>query len=71
MSLPKSAGEQREHRATQVGKPRLDLGIGEAGVDLLVELVDNLGGRALGRADAEPVARLVARHELAHGRDVR
>ena len=71
MSLPKSAGDTGKRRAAQVGKPRLDLGIGEARIDLFVELVDDLGGRVLGRADAEPSARLVARHEFAHGRDVR
>ena len=54
MSLPKSAGEQGKHRAAEFGKPRLDLGIGEGRVDLLVELVDDFGGRVLGRADAEP-----------------
>ena len=54
MSLPKSAGEPGKHRAAQVGEPRLDLGIGEGRVDLLVELVDDLGGRVPGRADAEP-----------------
>ena len=71
MSLPKSAGEPASAVAAQVGKPRLDLGIGESRVDLLVELVDDLGGRVPRRANAEPRARLVARHELAHGRDVR
>ena len=70
MNLPKSAGETDEHRAAQVGKPRLHFGIGEASVDLLVELVDDLGRRVLRCADAEPGARLVARHELAHGREV-
>ena len=32
--LAKVSGRGREHVATQVGKPRLDLGIGEASVDL-------------------------------------
>lgn len=41
--LRKVGGRAAKHRAVQVGKPRLDLGIGEAGIDLLVELVDNLG----------------------------
>ena len=44
--------------ATEIGKPRLDLGIGKAGVDLLVEFLDDLCRRGLGRADAEPGARL-------------
>ena len=52
MSLAKVGGREREHVATQVGKPRLDLGIGKARVDLLVELVDDLGERLLRRANA-------------------
>ena len=68
MSLPKSAGEPASTAAAQVGKPRLHLGIGEAGIDLLVEPVDDFGGRVLGCADAGPAARLVARHKFAHGR---
>ena len=43
--LAEVGGRAREHRTTRVGKPRLHLGIGEAGIDLLVELVDDLGGR--------------------------
>src|SRR5256885_12609545 len=39
--------------------------------DLLVELVDDLGRRAPGRADAEPGARLVAGHPVAQDRHVR
>ena len=61
----------RKCRAALVGKPRLELGIGERGVDLLVEPVDDLGGRVLRRTDATPEARLVVRHEIAHGREVR
>jgi hypothetical protein len=45
--LAKVGGREREHVATQVGKPRLDLRIGEASVDLSVELVDDLGRRGL------------------------
>src|SRR5262245_7726157 len=56
--------------ATFVVEPRLYFTIGESGVDFPVELVDNLGGRIAGRADAEPATRLVAWHEVAHGRDV-
>ncbi len=43
--LCKVDGRQHEHSATEVGKPRLHLGIGEASVDLLVELVDDLRRR--------------------------
>src|SRR6266700_2999289 len=57
--------------AAQIAEPSLYLGVGEAGIGLLVELLDNLGGRVLGRAEAIHEARLVARDELAHGRNVR
>src|SRR5262245_24579798 len=64
-------GRRHRHRhAPKVGEPRLDRGIGEAGVNCLVELVDDLGGCVLGNADAIPETRLVARQELTHGRDV-
>ena len=46
--LAEVGGRKREHVATQFGKPRLHLGIGEAGVDFPVELFDDLGGRVLG-----------------------
>jgi hypothetical protein len=49
----------------------VELAVGEASVDLHVELVDDLGRRGLRCADAVPGARLVTRHELSHGRDVR
>src|SRR5580700_3279155 len=54
-----------------VGEAHLDLGIGEARVDLLVELLDDFHRRVLGGADAVPRARLIARNELANGWDVR
>jgi len=53
-----------KHRGAEVGKPRLQLCIGEARIDLLVEPVDDLDGRFPGRADAEPAACLVARYEF-------
>ena len=52
-------GRTWKRRATHVGKACLQLGIDEARVDLFVQLVDNLGGRALRRADATPRACLV------------
>src|SRR5262247_3066625 len=67
----KVCGRNDKRRHTQNGEPRFYLGIGEARVDLLVELVDDVRRRVLGYADAIPVARLIARHELTHGRDVR
>src|SRR5499433_3737860 len=69
--LAEVSGRTRKHRAAEVSEPRFHVGIGEASVDLLAELVDDLGRRGLRCADAVPIARLVARHELSHGRDVR
>src|SRR5262249_20361739 len=66
----KVCGRDDKRRASKVGKPRLDLGIGEGGVNLSVELVDNFHGRGLGNANAKHYARLVAWDELVHGRDV-
>src|SRR5262249_47449581 len=65
------SGRADKRPASKVGKPRLHLGIGEASVDFLVELIDDLRRRVLGYADAIPVARLITRQELTHGRDVR
>src|SRR5262249_17841812 len=59
-----------EHGATKLGKPRLDLGIGECSVALPVELVDDGRGRSLGRAEAPPVAVLVAPHGIGAGRHI-
>src|SRR4029077_1297620 len=56
---------QRKHSAAQVGDPSLHLGIGKARVDLLVELVDDLGGRALWRTHAVPRAHFIAWDRLA------
>src|SRR5262245_43382338 len=69
--LAEVGGREREHIATHVGKPRLELGIGQASVDLVVELLDNLCRRILGCADAIPRWRLVARYEITHSRQVR
>src|SRR5262249_41564802 len=44
-------------RYAQGGKPRLDLGISEGGIDFLVELVDDLGRRLLGNASRWPRSR--------------
>src|SRR5262245_51219923 len=54
----------RKWRAAKVGKPCLNLRIGEASVDLLVELVDDFGGRALRPANTAPVTCLETRHEI-------
>src|SRR5262249_62039374 len=63
-------GGAPERCGAQFGKPRLHLGIGEAGVDLSIELVDNCGGGGSPRADAPSKARLVARGGMASGWDI-
>jgi len=50
--LAEVAGREDKWCAPQIGEPSLDLGIGEARVDLPVEPVDDLAWRVLGRADA-------------------
>src|SRR2546427_236221 len=69
--LAEVGGGTGKNRTAEIAEPSLYLGVGEAGIGLLVELLDNLGGRVLGRAEAIHEARLVARDELAHGRHVR
>src|SRR6516164_6006544 len=50
------------HRfATELGDPCLQLRVGKSRVNLFVELHDNIGGRAAGRADTIPLARFEAR----------
>src|SRR5215470_5703921 len=61
----------REHDDTQVGKPRLNLGIGEARVDLRVDLVDDPDWRVPGSSDAAPATRLETGHGFSDRRDVR
>src|SRR5262245_50380406 len=39
--LAEFGGRHRHRHAAQIGEPRLDRGIGEAGVNCLVELVDD------------------------------
>src|SRR5712672_919549 len=43
--LPKIGRGECKHRGAEVGKPRLHLGIGEPRIDLLIELLDDFGGR--------------------------
>src|SRR5262249_48516749 len=68
--LGEVGGRARKHRTAQAGKLCLELGVGVARVNFLIELVNNLRWCVLGRTDAEPGARLVARHKFAHGRDI-
>src|SRR3954469_19020340 len=58
--LAEVGGGAGKNRAGHFGEARLDLGVGEARVDLCVEPVDDLGGRVLGRADAKECALLEA-----------
>ena len=53
-----------EHRAAQIGEPRLNVGIGENRVDFLVEPLDDLNGRVFGRTDPAPETNVVARQEV-------
>src|SRR6516162_9886852 len=69
--VAKVGGRARNHCTAQIGEPCLKLGMGEGGVDLVVELVDDFGRRIPRRADAAEGACLIARHEIVHGRDVR
>src|SRR5262249_59612161 len=47
-------GRARNHDCTEVGEPCLYFGIRESRIDLLVELVDDLGGCVFWEADALP-----------------
>src|SRR6266481_3142413 len=60
----------RNGRAAKIGQSCLQFGVGDAGVDLPVELVDDIDRCVPGRADALPAARLVPRHKFAQGRNV-
>ena len=71
MYLPNSARRHRRRHRAQIVEFRFDRRVGEHGIDLGVELVDDVVGCALGRADAVPDAGLVAGHGRRHGRDVR
>ena len=59
--LSELCGRARQHHGAKFGKPRLDPGIGESGVDLFVDLVDNLSRRVLGCAEAQPRVRPCSR----------
>src|SRR6266853_2539843 len=62
--LAKFRWRARKDRATHVGKPRLDLRIGKASINFLIEPVHNLCRRVLGHSDALPCGRLVAWNKL-------
>ena len=58
--LFKVGGGTREHRGSQVGEAFLHVGIGKSGIDLLVELLDNLRGRGFGHDDPVPASPTIA-----------
>src|SRR6266540_1307661 len=69
--LPEVGIRERKYRDAHVGKPRLDLGISEASIDLAVELLNNRDWRVPGSDNARPAARLKARHRFSDRRNVR
>src|SRR5262249_3767254 len=52
--LSEVGGRSGQHGAAQIGEARLDLGIGEASVDVLVELIDQGVGRSFRRVETDP-----------------
>ena len=71
MKLPKWAAEPVSAVASKRGEPGPELGVGECGVDLPVQGLDDVGRRVHGRAEAKPDGGLVARHELTQRRNIR
>src|SRR5262245_35883264 len=67
--LSEVSRRSRQRHAAEVSETGLHLRVVKSRVDLLVELVDDLGRRGLRCADAVPGARLVAWHELSHSWD--
>src|SRR5262249_14767590 len=59
--LAEVGGRAAKLYAIQIGKPRFDIGIGKAGIDLRVELFDDLCGRAFGRARVRKPSSLQSR----------
>src|SRR5262245_49639744 len=64
-------GRARKRCTAEGGKPRLDFWVGNALVDLLVQLVDDVGGRVPGSSEAKRRTRFVSRDELGNGRNIR
>jgi hypothetical protein len=59
-SACKLQGGTRKHGDTDVGKPGLNVAIGQAGVDLVVQLIDDCGGRVSRSDNATKAACLEA-----------
>src|SRR6516165_5462919 len=62
--LAKLSGGTRKRRVAKVCNPRSHRGIGENSIDLLVEFLDDIGGRIFWRADTQPRARIIARQKI-------
>src|SRR5262245_15258045 len=69
--LAEVSRRSRQRHAAEVSETGLHLRVVESRVDLLVELLDDLGRRVPRNADAIPRCRLVARHEFSHSGDIR
>src|SRR5260221_5874679 len=63
-------GRACKHRVAEVDDTRLHPGIGEARIDLLVELVDDLGGGVSLSAHPLPARCLLSPRAVAHPPDV-
>src|SRR4029450_13341006 len=64
--LSEFGGRSNKGRGAQLRKSGLQLCLGEARIDLLVQLIDNLGARVSWSANTIPGARLITRQEIAH-----
>src|SRR5262245_42587106 len=62
---------ERKRRSAQFQQSFLDLGISESGIDLGIELIDDLRRSIFGGAESLPPARFITWQEIAHGRDIR
>src|SRR5262249_58742931 len=62
--LAEIGGRAGKRGSAQIGEPRLNFGIAEARIDLLVEPVDDICRRVLGRANTVPLARPVNPHHI-------
>src|SRR5206468_1768282 len=69
--LAEFRGRAPEHRAAELDDPGLDPAVGEPGIELLVQQIDDFGWGVPGRADAAKTAGLIAGHEVCHRWNVR
>src|SRR6516165_7892645 len=61
----------RKCRTAQIDQAGFDLCIGKAGINLVVESLNDCRGRMGRCTEADPLARLETRHDRAHGQNVR